>query len=240
MADITITVKNEIIRLGADIAGFGSLAGLPSDVRAGMPIGISVAVIYPKKVIRGIAQLPTEEYREWYEKLNEKLDSIVTGGAEFLRGMGYNAIAQTRAYVGNGEIKDNTDLPHKTVATRAGIGWIGKSALLVTEEYGSAIRLSSILTDAPLTTAIPVDASRCGGCLICTDACPGSAVSGKEWNVRLYRDEFFDPVKCRKTARERAKLGFNGEITICGKCIEACPYTQRYIEKKNRRMAGCQ
>ena len=229
MADISSTVRNELTRLGADIAGFGSLAELPGDVRADMPIGISVAVIYPKKVIQGIALLPTEEYREWYEKLNEKLDLIVTGGAEFLRGMGYNAVAQTRAYVGNGEIQNNMDLPHKTVATRAGIGWIGKSALLVTDEYGSAIRLSSILTDAPLTTAAPVDTSRCGECLICTDACPAEAVSGKEWHVRLYRDEFFDHVKCRKTAREREKQGFNGEVTICGKCIEACPYTQRYI-----------
>ena len=46
-----------------------------------------------------------------------------------------------------------TALPHKTIATRAGIGWIGKSALLVTAKYGSAIRLSSILTDTPIETA---------------------------------------------------------------------------------------
>ena len=69
---------------------------------------------------------------------------------------GYAAIAMTRSHVGNGEADDNTVLPHKTVATRAGIGWIGKSALLVTEQYGSMIRISSILTDAPLETAVPV------------------------------------------------------------------------------------
>ena len=221
-------IKNELLRLGADIAGFGRLDELPDNVREGLPVGISVAVKYPKEVIRGIAELPTQQYREWYDKLNERLDTIVTGGAKMLREMKYKAIAQTREYVGNGESQDNTALPHKTVATRAGIGWIGKSALLVTEKYGSAVRLSSILTDAPLDTALPINKSRCGACMICTNACPAGAVSGKAWNVGLYRDEFFDAVKCRKAARERSRQGFGGDVTICGKCIEVCPYTQSY------------
>ena len=142
--------------------------------------------------------------------------------------MGFKAIAQTREYVGSGENSDNTILPHKTVATRAGIGWIGKCALLVTGGFGSSIRLSSILTDAPLETDLPINKSKCGDCMVCADACPGRAVSGRPWEVGLYRDEFFDPVKCRKTARERSKQGFGGEITICGKCIEVCPYTKRF------------
>lgn len=186
-----------------------------------------MAVKYPKEVIRGISDLPTQEYFNWYNKLNERLDMLVTLGAEALQMQGYTSIAQTRAQVGKGETKNNTVLPHKTVATRAGIGWIGKSALLVTEQYGSMIRISSILTDAPLITAAPVNQSKCGECTICRDACPAGAVSGKVWDVGLYRDEFFDPVKCRKIARERAKQGFGGENTICGKCIEVCPYTRR-------------
>lgn len=231
MTELNAKVKTELLHFGADIVGFGDLNKLPEDVREGMPIGISIAVVYPKEVIRGISELPTQEYREWYDKLNERLDMIVTRGAELLREMGYKAIAQTREYVGNGENKDNTTLPHKTVATRAGIGWIGKSALLVTDKYGSAIRLSSILTDAPLDTASPINKSRCGDCMVCANDCPARAVSGKSWEVGLYRDEFFDPVKCRTTARERAMQGFGGNITICGKCIEVCPYTRQYIKE---------
>ena len=228
---LTDKIKNKLSRFGSDIVGFGRLDELPDNAREGLPVGISVAVKYPKEIIRGITEFPTHEYHEWYNKLNEQLDAIVTSGTEMLREMGYKAVAQTREYVGNGESKDNTNLPHKTVATRAGIGWIGKSALLVTEEYGSAIRLSSILTDAPLDTALPVNKSKCGACMRCTEACPAGAVSGKVWEVGLYRDEFFDPVKCRKTARERSRQGFGGNVTICGKCIEVCPYTQSYIKK---------
>jgi epoxyqueuosine reductase QueG len=190
--------------------------------------GSALPVVYPKEVIQGISELPTQEYRDWYDKLNEKLDIIVTHGAEMLRNMGYKAVDQSREHIG--EVEYNTTLPHKTVATRAGIGWIGKSALLVTDAYGSAIRLSSILTNAPLSTNRPINKSRCGDCMICANACPAGAVSGKLWEVELYRDEFFDPIKCRITACERAKQGFGGDKPICGKCIEICLHTQKYIK----------
>jgi len=228
MTELDRQVKTELLRLGAEIVGFGNLDELPEDVREGLPVGISIAVLYPPEVIRGIAELPTQEYREWYDKLNERLDMIVGRGADMLREMGYKAVAQTREHVGSGEGEDNTTLPHKTIATRAGIGWIGKSCLLVTEEYGSAIRISSILTDAPLHTATPTNASKCGSCMVCAEACPANAITGKLWKLGSCREEFLDPVKCRKTARERSRRGFGGEITICGKCIEVCPHTRKY------------
>ncbi|MCL1845701.1 MAG: 4Fe-4S dicluster domain-containing protein [Defluviitaleaceae bacterium] len=256
MENLTDTVKAELHRLGADLVGFGDLGELPQEVRDGLPIGICVAVKYPPDVICGIAELPTAEYRDWYNKLNEQLHFIVTRGAEFLDALGFRAVAQTRERVGTGEAissqkiagtnaffangflpsgkKDsylNTALPHKTVATRAGIGWIGKCAMLVTQEFGSAVRLGAILTDAPLETATPVNTPKCGTCTACADACPAGAVSGKNWHINITRDEFFDAKKCRDTARERSNRGFGaaGKITICGKCIEICPYTRKYL-----------
>jgi epoxyqueuosine reductase QueG len=228
MATLTETIKSKLLAHGAVLVGFGDLTELPPEVRSGLPIGICVAVKYPKEVISGIAELPTQEYFDWYNRLNNQLDELVTFGAGLLHKEGYKAIAQTRAPVGTGDIL-STALPHKTVATRAGIGWIGKSALLVTEKYGSMIRISSILTDAPLETAKPINTSKCDNCMICTNVCPAHAVSGKTWSAELYRDEFFTPIACRKTARERSKQGFGGEATICGKCIEVCPYTRKYI-----------
>lgn len=233
MIDINNFLITELTSRGAAIVGFGDLSELPSDVREGLSVGICVAVKYPKNVILSIADLPTAEYFDWYNKLNDTLDMLVTYGAELLKLKGYTAIAQTRKRVGMGESANNTILPHKTVATRAGIGWIGKSALLVTEEFGSMIRLSSILADAPFATSEPIDKSKCGNCNICTNTCPASAVSGNLWYAGLEREHFFDATKCRKTARERSKLGFAGTATICGKCIEVCPYTRRYIENGN-------
>jgi epoxyqueuosine reductase QueG len=92
---------------------------------------------------------------------------------------------------------------HKTVATRAGLGWIGKCALLVTEEYGSAVRITSVLTDAPLEVNKPVNNSNCGTCNNCVRNCPAEASSGDLWAAGMKRETFFDYLACRNKTIER-------------------------------------
>ncbi len=159
--DINLTkeLKNILLKEGADLVGVGNLSELPKSVRYNLPIGIAVAIKYPKAVIQGISELPTQEYRNWYGLLNEQLDNLVTIGATFLQKKGYQAIA-------------------KTIATRTGIGWIGKSALLITKQYGSMVRISSILTNAPLIPSKSINQSLCGSCTICQSACPAKAIYG--------------------------------------------------------------
>ncbi len=235
MQDLTQRIKDELLCHGADLVGFGDLTELPENIRCGLPVGIGVAVKYSKEVIKGIVNLPTMAYYDEYNSLNNKLDMLVNLGADYLKALGYQAVAQSMDYVHQSEVDCTTKLPHKTVATRAGLGWIGKSALLVTKEYGPMVRISSILTDAPLKTARPVNTSKCGNCEICKKACPAGAISGRLWSVDLYRDEFFDAKLCRTTARQRAMQGFGIEITQCGRCIYVCPYTQRLLQDE-----GCQ
>jgi epoxyqueuosine reductase QueG len=230
MNSISFQLKEYLEQQGADLVAFGDITELPPDQCDGLPIGISVAVRYPKEVIRGISELPTQEYYDWYKRLNMRLDAIVTVGAEWLQTRGYRALARTRATVGKSQTEFGTTLPHKTVATRAGLGWIGKCALLVTPQYGSMVRLSSILTDAPLKLTAPINVSRCGACTACADACPARAVSGALWHVGVQREALYDPVRCSAAARLRAKSSFGIEYTICGKCIEICPYTRKFLE----------
>lgn len=214
---------------GASLVGFGDLRrAAPGD----LSVGVSVAVRIEPQVVRTLSDGPVRAYYDAYFELNRRLDRIVSVGAEFLEGRGFRARAQTTtAVTESGDYR--TALPHKTVATRAGLGWIGKCALLVTKEYGSAVRLSSLLTDAPLPAAEPVDESKCGACTACREACPGRAVSGRLWRVGMDRDEFFDPLACRAAARALAKEKLNEEITLCGRCIGACPYTKGYLKRES-------
>ncbi|WP_051824058.1 4Fe-4S double cluster binding domain-containing protein [Clostridium sulfidigenes] len=143
-------------------------------------------------------------------------------------------MAQTSTYVTSDE-NLTTYLPHKTVATRAGMGWIGKNALLVTQQYGSAVRISSVLTDMPVIPDMPINDSRCGKCSKCVDDCPATAIKGKLWNINSTREELLDPFKCRKKARELLRQRIGIEMSLCGKCIEICPYTQQYIKRNSHR-----
>ncbi|MHB8130403.1 MAG: 4Fe-4S double cluster binding domain-containing protein [Mobilitalea sp.] len=231
MEKLSNEIREELVCLGADIVGIGDLTEIPLEIRKSMRYGISVAVAIKPKIIKGIAEGPTEDYFESYNKLNNKLDEIVCGGAAFLHSKGYEAIAQIREEVSKNESQYNTILPHKTVATRSGIGWIGKCAMLVTEKYGSAIRLSALLTNAPLEADAPVNESHCGDCKKCREECPGNAVKGFNWSIHSNREDIFEPEKCRRAARELCKEILNKEITLCGKCIYVCPYTQKYLQR---------
>jgi epoxyqueuosine reductase len=217
-------LKTILAENGADLVGFADLSEMLGPEEK---YGISVAVKLPREIVLSIMEGPTRAYFDQYHELNGVLDRLVTEGAEYLQSCGYHATAQTTdSIVEYGTYM--TRMPHKTVAVRAGLGWIGKSALFVTEDFGSAVRLSSILTDAPVIPGEPVTASKCGDCMICSNSCPGKAISGKRWQIDLDRDSFFDPLACRKKAREIAAEAIQEEITLCGKCIAVCPYTRKY------------
>lgn len=56
------------------------------------------------------------------------------------------------------------------------------------------------------------------------------AVKGLNWSTSINREAFFDAGKCRATTREIAKKAIGIEMSLCGKCIYVCPYTQKYIK----------
>ncbi len=223
-------IKEKLIEKGASIVAYADLSAIPEQNRKGYNYGIIIGTALSPEIISGIDNGPTIDYYKEYEQKNDLLDSLSEYASELLINKGYRAFAKTKKAV----LSDQnycSELPHKTVATRAGIGWIGKCALLVTEKYGSAIRLSSVLTDAELETGTPINESRCGECTVCKDICPGKAVLGSNWDLEKNRDDYYDAFGCRKTARERtAKIGI--EESLCGLCILKCPWTQKYL--KNR------
>ncbi|MBF4691996.1 epoxyqueuosine reductase [Fusibacter ferrireducens] len=220
--------KKYILELGADQVGFADLSEIPGEHRQHLNYGISIAKAIDPEIVRYIASGPNQNYYKEYKRLNAELDQIALQVSEKIKAMGYEAIAKTTTTVASNESL-RTDLPHKTVATRAGMGWIGKCALLITKDYGSAVRLTSVLTNLKLSTATPINESKCGNCTLCTDVCEGKAVKGINWHLGMEREAYYDAKACRKEARKKCDLE-NIESTICGQCINICPYTRRYIK----------
>ncbi|MDR1330228.1 MAG: epoxyqueuosine reductase, partial [Oscillospiraceae bacterium] len=131
-------IKTELLANGADVVAFGDLTELPPGVREGLPVGVSLGVCIPREIVRAIADAPTPEYYAYYKSANAKLQELIKHGERLIRGLGYSAVGMTREQIAQVSGENFTTLPLKTVATRAGLGWIGKCALLVTEKYGSA------------------------------------------------------------------------------------------------------
>ena len=85
---------------------------------------------------------------------------------------------------------------HKTAATQAGLGWIGKTAIFVSPRLGPWLRLTTVFTDAELASAGPITEGGCAKCRRCVDACPAGAGRDTQWHAGMPSDELLDVVAC--------------------------------------------
>ena len=223
-------LKQFLYGQGAGLVGIGNMEGIEN---CRFQTGVAIAVPLPPRAVAALREAPTLEYLDLYHALNQKLDEIVLAGERFLQNAGHNALAQTTARV-KADGDNISPLPHKTVATRAGLGWIGKSGLLVTPQYGGAIRLSSLLTDAELDYDEPVVRSRCGTGGLCVEQCPAGALRGALWEAGMERKQIVDVEACRKKQVEIMSRRTGIETDLCGKCFAVCAYTRRYLNGSGR------
>ncbi|MBN1435232.1 epoxyqueuosine reductase [Candidatus Fermentibacterales bacterium] len=228
---LTETLRSGVLALGAGLVGFADLLVLDRP-----PFGrelsraVSIAVPLDREVVRRVSRGPDALYAREYDRANGELERIARACAMVLSGMGYRALAMEPTCTPPEGSADTTPLPHKTVATLAGLGWIGRCALLVTPGFGSALRLCSVLTDAPLDAGEPWTDSACGDCYECAERCPGGAVRGEAWRQGVSRERLYDHAACRRTAEELSREAGLGSMAICGICMSVCPFTRAYAD----------
>ena len=230
-------LRRHLLDQGAVLVAAADVTALPEAARSSLPTAVAVALALDPAVISGIAAGPTEAYCREYERANAELVRLAGAGADWLRDRGFAAEDVPPTTEDFDRQRLRVRLQHKTVARLAGLGWIGRCALLITPQFGSAVRFSSVLTDAPLPVGRPVDAGRCGTCDLCVRVCPGAAPSGRSWQVGLQREDFFDAHAClRAILRFGRRRGI--PRPICGMCIAACPWTQRYLSPEGSTLDG--
>jgi epoxyqueuosine reductase len=227
-------IRNRLIPSQNYIFGFADLRGLLNKKFDNFPFGISIGKKLDDKIIDCLDNGPTIEYYNYYNQINKELADLTKKIHSDLKVNGIDSkIIKPTISTGSKKyekhIKDLTyDISHKMVATRAGLGWIGKTDLLISKKFGPRLRLVTILLKQdPGMNSVPIEKSRCGKCNICVLRCPANAANGKLWNTKLHRDEFFNAFKCREKCGELAKQQLNVDVHICGLCIYACPIGKR-------------
>ena len=152
-----------------------------------------------------------------YQIVNPRIDSISLMLAQSLGEAGFQAFV-----VPSSQTVDKTKLTgvfsHKLAAHLAGLGWIGKSALLITPKYGPRVRWATVLTDAPLETGTPLD-EMCRDCDACVKACPAHAFTGQAFDKPRPRSEIFAAEACDNYLSKRETLR-----RACGMCVYVCPF----------------
>ena len=226
---IETILKSHLVPAENYIYGFADMTGLLGTKFPGFNYGISIGKILNKEIVDKITSGPTMEYYLHYRQINKDLARLTKDISDDLNKNDIETcdVAPT---VETSELDTiyhdtlRTDLSHKMVATRAGLGWIGKTDLFVSKKHGPGLRLVSILLKkVVISKEKPVNKSHCGNCNICVEVCPAKAANGKFWDISVEREEFFDPWKCRDqcAAFGIEKLGVDARV--CGICVSVCP-----------------
>jgi epoxyqueuosine reductase len=211
------------------VLGFADMRGLLIRKFKGFGYGIVIGKRLDDKIIDSIVTGPNHDYYNLYNKTNHQLAELANKISDELKAHHISCIS-VKPTIADEEVDDKyyqtltCDFSHKMAATRAGLGWIGKTDLFISERFGPRLRLVSILVDYPLKCSkVPIDESRCGKCNLCVRECPASAATGQLWNINVKREKFFDAFKCREKCRELSKKNIKKAVSLCGICVSVCP-----------------
>jgi epoxyqueuosine reductase len=102
--------------------------------------------------------------RDYHKVIRNKLKKLAKQIEQLYGEFGY------RAFVDSGPVLE------RGLAEKAGLGWIGKNAMLINPKAGSWFFLGTLLTDLELPIDQPLGTTHCGSCSACIDICPTQAI----------------------------------------------------------------
>ena len=219
---------------GASAVGFSEIGDhAPSDF-PNLRYAVTIVRRLSDTVVETIDGKPTIMYFHHYRTTNTKLDLLALDAVDFIESQGYSALPIAASQ------STNTDkdayrgvFSHKIAAVLSGLGFIGKNALFITPQFGSKVRLATVLTDMPLMAEHPVIIQGCGSCEICKDACPAKAISGNNYIYGEPRDTILDARRCSEHMKTYKDIGRGA---VCGICMRVCPHNQRKIKKQSENL----
>lgn len=185
---------------------------------------ISIALAYPTKLKETI---PKDEKRgqfaraswgiDYHEILRNRLEKLIS----FIQSQAKTI--QEREQWRFAPQVDTGELVDVAVAQRAGLGFIGRNGLLITEEFGSFVYLGEIITNIQFEVDEP-GIFGCGDCTRCITGCPTQALLG---------DGRMNAKKClsyqtqtKEMMPEKYRKKMRNIIYGCDICQLVCPYNQ--------------
>jgi epoxyqueuosine reductase len=147
---------------------------------------------------------------DYHDLIANKLDKI----DEFLREFG----GRQKCYVDTGPVLERDH------AAQAGIGWHGKSTMLIDERLGTWFFLAEVLT----TLELPPDESvpdRCGTCERCIKACPTGAITAPH-RLDARRCISYLTIELKGSIPLELRPLIGDRIFGCDDCLDACPWNR--------------
>lgn len=211
-AEMTAQVKATAHDLGAILVGITELQ--PTHIFAGADLPYRYAISCAVPMDREeMLYAPSEEAGEAIFDAYAVAAAVSVELAKRIRALGWGAVSSSG-------VLDKAEIAHLPIAIAAGLGQLGKHGSLITKEYGSNVRLGTVLTNLPLVVDKSVDIGVddfCTSCQICTTNCPPQAIFDTKQMVRGEEKWFVNFDTC---------VPYFAEHYGCGICIEVCPWSE--------------
>ena len=213
-------------KLGVELLGVASVETSGSeelrDRATALLPGAKSVVVLGKEVYKEVVDLakPSKgvgeaEYGDLIEPHGDYLNGRLTRGvyelADFFRKDGYRSLPLPARGCPTDQRFLMAVFSYKHAAQLAGLGTLGRHALLITPEYGPRVRLACLLTEAPLETSPISKENYCVDCDACIRECPaealcvpgeGEAYSINKYACRMYRQVGLIYTLCVKACDE--------------------------------------
>ncbi|HEX3571259.1 MAG TPA: tRNA epoxyqueuosine(34) reductase QueG [Acidobacteriaceae bacterium] len=134
---------------------------------------------------------------------------------------------ETRCYV------DTGPLVERTMAAKAGVGWIGKNTCVINQGLGSWLLLGVVVTSIPVAAEakfegakFQIAADRCGSCTRCIDACPTDALVAP-YQMDASRCIAYLTIEKKGVIAEELREPMGRQVFGCDICQDVCPWNRR-------------
>jgi epoxyqueuosine reductase len=150
----------------------------------------------------------------WGDDYHDVIAAKLAKIDNFLREFG----GQQKCYVDTGPILERDH------AALAGIGWHGKSTMLIDEKLGTWFFLAEILTTLELPADEPAR-DRCGTCERCVKACPTGAITAPH-KLDARRCISYLTIELKSSIPLELRPLIDDRIFGCDDCLDACPWNR--------------
>ncbi len=151
---------------------------------------------------------------DYHHVLLEKLEALA---AEIVA-TGEPAGAMAKIYVDTGPVLE------KPLAERAGVGWQGKSTMLIHRQLGPWLLLGEIITTLELEPDAP-QRDHCGSCSKCIEACPTGAITAP-YQLDARRCIAYLTIELKGSIPEELRPLIGDRVYGCDECLDVCPWNR--------------